>query len=102
MSHPRRVVVTGMGVITPVGNDLPTFWSNLTSGVSGIGPITHFDVKDYKCRIAGEVRGFNASEHFKTPKDVNPTDRFTHLAVAAAKSDMAHAGLTGPAGDPER
>ncbi len=91
-----------MGVVTPVGNDLPTFWHNLTSGVSGIGPITHFDVKDYKCRIAGEVRGFNALEHFKTPKDVNRTDRFTHLAVAAAKSAMADAGLTEPVGDPER
>jgi len=102
MSHPRRVVVTGMGIVSPVGNDLPTFWSNLTSGVSGIGPITHFDVKDYKCRIAGEVKDFKAAEHFKTPKDVNRTDRFTHLAVAAAKSAMADAGLTGAIDDPER
>jgi 3-oxoacyl-[acyl-carrier-protein] synthase II len=85
-----------------VGSDLSTFWSNLTNGVSGIGPITHFDVSDYKCKIAGEVRGFTAVEHFKTPKDVNRTDRFTHLAVAAAKSAMADAGLTGPVGDPER
>ncbi len=102
MSHPRRVVVTGMGVVTPVGNDLKTFWSNLTAGISGIGPITHFDVTDYRCRIAGEVRDFVAVEHFKTPKDINRTDRFTHLAVAAAKSAMADAGLTGPIGDPER
>jgi len=102
MIHPRRVVVTGMGVVTPVGSDLQTFWSNLTAGVSGIGPITHFDVTDYRCRIAGEVRGFVPVEHFKTPKDVNRTDRFTHLAVAAAKSAMADAGLTGPIGDPER
>ncbi len=91
-----------MGVVTPVGNDLATFWKNLTSGVSGIGPITHFDVSAYKCRIAGEVRDFNAVEHFKTPKDVNRTDRFTHLAVAAAKSAMADAGLAGPVADPER
>jgi 3-oxoacyl-[acyl-carrier-protein] synthase II len=91
-----------MGVVTPVGNDLQTFWGNLTHGVSGIGPITHFDVSAYKCRIAGEVRGFNAVEHFKTPKDVNRTDRFTHFAVAAAKSAMADAGLTGPIDDPER
>src|SRR5687768_10697618 len=102
MSHPRRVVVTGMGVVSPVGNDLPTFWNNLTAGVSGIGPITHFDVKDYKCRIAGEVRNFDPSEHFRNKKDVNRTDRFTHFAVAAAKSAMADAGLTGPVGDPER
>jgi 3-oxoacyl-[acyl-carrier-protein] synthase II len=102
MSHPRRVVVTGMGVVTPVGNDVQTFWDNLTAGRSGIGPITHFDVTDYKCRIAGEVRNFTPVEHFKTPKDVNRTDRFTHLAVAAAKSAMTDAGLTGgPVGDPE-
>jgi 3-oxoacyl-[acyl-carrier-protein] synthase II len=91
-----------MGVFTPVGNDLPTFWKNLTNGVSGVGPITHFDVSAYKCRIAGEVRDFNAVVHFKTPKDVNRTDRFTQLAVAAAKSAMADAGLSGPVGDPER
>jgi 3-oxoacyl-[acyl-carrier-protein] synthase II len=91
-----------MGVVTPVGHDLPTFWSNLTGGVSGIGPITHFDTADYKCKIAGEVRDFNAVEHFKTPKDVNRTDRFTHFAVAAAKSAMADAGLSTPIGDPER
>ena len=102
MSNPRRVVVTGMGVVTPVGSDLRTFWQNLTAGVSGIGPITHFDVAEYKCRIAGEVRDFKPVEHFKTPKDVNRTDRFTHLAVAAAKSAMADAGLTEPIGDPER
>jgi len=98
----RRVVITGMGVTTPVGQDLATFWSNLTNGVSGIGPITHFDVKDYRCRIAGEVKDFKPNEHFKTPKDVNRTDRFTHLAVASAKAAMADAGLTGPVGDPER
>jgi len=102
MTQTRRVVVTGMGVVTPVGSDLVTFWNNLTHGVSGIGPITHFDVTEFKCRIAGEVRGFVPVEHFKTPKDVNRTDRFTHLAVAAAKSAMADAGLTGPIGDPER
>jgi 3-oxoacyl-[acyl-carrier-protein] synthase II len=98
----RRVVITGMGVVSPVGCDLVTFWHNLTHGVSGIVPITQFDATDYRCRIAGEVRDFKPVEHFKTPKDVNRTDRFTHLAVAAAKSAMADAGLTGPLGDPER
>jgi 3-oxoacyl-[acyl-carrier-protein] synthase II len=91
-----------MGVVTPVGSDLRTFWQNLTAGVSGIGPITHFDVTEYKCRIAGEVRDFKPVEHFKTPKDVNRTDRFTHLAVAAAKNAMADSGLAEPVGDPER
>ena len=102
MSYPRRVVVTGMGVITPVGNDLQSFWKNLTAGVSGIGPITHFDVSAYDCKIAGEVRDFEAVKYFKTPKDVRRTDRFTHLAVAAAKNAMADAGLSEPIGDPER
>jgi 3-oxoacyl-[acyl-carrier-protein] synthase II len=91
-----------MGVVTPVGNDVQTFWSNIVAGVSGIGPITHFDVAEYRCRIAGEVRDFVPVEHFKTPKDVNRTDRFTHLAVAAAKGAMADGGLTGPIDDPER
>jgi 3-oxoacyl-[acyl-carrier-protein] synthase II len=81
---------------------LQTFWNNAVAGVSGIGPITHFDVTEYRCRIAGEVRGFNPVEHFKTPKDINRTDRFTQLAVAAAKGAMADAGLTTPIGDPER
>jgi len=98
----RRVVITGMGVTTPVGNDLTTFWNNLTHGVSGIGPITHFDCKEYRCRIAGEVRDLDVKAQFKTPKDVNRTDRFTHLAVHSAKCAMADAGLTGPIGDPER
>jgi 3-oxoacyl-[acyl-carrier-protein] synthase II len=102
MSQTRRVVVTGMGVITPLGHDLPTFWGNITAGVSGIGPITHFDVSQYDCKIAGEVRDFDAVKHFKTPKDVRRTDRFTHLAVAAAKSAMEDAGLTEAVGDPER
>jgi 3-oxoacyl-[acyl-carrier-protein] synthase II len=91
-----------MGAFTPVGNDLQTLWSNLTRGVSGIGPITHFDVAAYDCRFAGEVRDFDAVRHFKTPKDVRRTDRFTHLAVAAAKGAMEDAGLYGPIGDPER
>jgi 3-oxoacyl-[acyl-carrier-protein] synthase II len=91
-----------MGVITPVGNDLQTFWSSLLAGTSGIGPITLFDVKDYDCRFAGEVRDFEAVKYFKTPKDVRRSDRFTQFAVAAAKCAMDDAGLTGPVGDPER
>jgi 3-oxoacyl-[acyl-carrier-protein] synthase II len=91
-----------MGVVTPVGNDLETFWNNLTAGRSGIGPITHFDVSQYDCRIAGEVRDFDPKEQFKAKKDVNRTDRFTQLAIGAAKRAMEDAGLTGPIGDPER
>jgi 3-oxoacyl-[acyl-carrier-protein] synthase II len=102
MSHARRVVITGMGVVTPLGNDIATFWDNLTHGRSGIGPITSFDASVYDCRIAGEVRDFDAVKYFKTPKDVRRTDRFTHLAVGAAKLAMEDAGLTVPIADPER
>jgi 3-oxoacyl-[acyl-carrier-protein] synthase II len=102
MSHPRRVVITGLGVITPVGLEVDTFWQNLTHGVSGIGPITQFDASAYDCRFAGEVRGFEPAKYFKTPKDVRRSDRFTQVAVAAAKNAMVDAGLTQPLGDPER
>src|SRR6266853_2858295 len=102
MSQPRRVVVTGLGVITPCGNDVQTFWKNITAGVSGIGKITHFDAQQFDCRIAGAVRDFEPVGFFKTPKDVRRTDRYTHFAVAAAKNAMADAGLAGPVGDPER
>jgi len=58
MNTDRRVVITGLGVLTPIGNDLETFWRNLQNGVSGIDCITAFDTSAYDCRIAGEVRGF--------------------------------------------
>jgi 3-oxoacyl-[acyl-carrier-protein] synthase II len=91
-----------MGVVTPVGNEVSVFWENLVHGRSGIGPITHFDASQYDCRIAGEVRDFEPVKHFKTPKDVRRTDRFTHLAVGAAKMALEEAGLTAPVADPER
>ncbi len=91
-----------MGVTTPCGNDVPTFWNNMINGVSGIGPITLFDCAAYDCRIAGEVKNFDPKAAFKKPKDVKRTDRFVHVVVAAAKEAMADAGLTGPIGDPER
>src|SRR3954453_10424323 len=102
MSNHRRVVVTGMGVITPVGNDLQTFWTNLVNGVSGIGPITHFDVSAFDCQIAGEVRGFEPGLYFKDKKGPKRTDRFVHLAVGAAKMAMNDAGFSGPVPKEER
>jgi 3-oxoacyl-[acyl-carrier-protein] synthase II len=89
----RRVVITGMGVVTPVGNDLDTFWSNLQNGVSGIGLIKAFDTSAYDCRIAGELKDFDPKNYFKNPKDVRRTDRYTHLAMAAAKGAMADCGI---------
>jgi 3-oxoacyl-[acyl-carrier-protein] synthase II len=89
----RRVVITGMGVITPVGNDLETFWSNLRNGVSGIRLIESFDTAAYDCRIAGEVRDFDPKPFFKNAKDVRRTDRFAQLAMAAAKMAMEDSGI---------
>ena len=89
----RRVVITGLGVITPVGNDLESFWHSLKNGVSGIRTITAFDTTAYDCRIGGEVRGFDPKPVFKNPKDVRRTDRFAQLSMAAAKMAMVDASI---------
>jgi 3-oxoacyl-[acyl-carrier-protein] synthase II len=89
----RRVVITGIGVLTPVGNELETFWSNLKGGVSGISTIDAFDATGYDCRIGGQVRNFDPKPFFKNPKDVRRTDRFTHLAMGAAKMAIADSGI---------
>ena len=93
MPNERRVVITGLGVITPVGIDLQTFWTNLKSGVSGIGPITAFDATEYDCRIAGEVKDFEPGRYFKNAKDVRRTDRYTQFSMAAAKYALADGRL---------
>jgi 3-oxoacyl-[acyl-carrier-protein] synthase II len=93
MNTDRRVVITGMGVLTPIGNDVDTFWRNLLNGVSGIDCITTFDATAYDCRIAGEVRGFEPKDYFKNPKDIRRTDRYAHLAMAAAKMAMKDSGV---------
>jgi 3-oxoacyl-[acyl-carrier-protein] synthase II len=102
MSHPRRVVITGMGLVSPLGNDLKSFWDNLSNGRSGIGPITLFDVTQYDCRIAGEVKNFDPAAWFNNPRDARRSDRFTQLAVAAAKTALADSGLALPAANPDR
>ncbi|MEP6585791.1 MAG: beta-ketoacyl-ACP synthase II [Candidatus Udaeobacter sp.] len=89
----RRVVITGMGVVTPVGNGLETFWSNLKNGVSGIRTIDAFDTTGYDCKIGGQVRDFDPKQFFENAKDVRRTDRFTHLAMAAAKMALADSGI---------
>jgi len=89
----RRVVITGIGVISPIGNDLPTFWENLKLGRSGIGRITAFDPEKFDCQIAGEVKNFTAAPYFKTPKDVKRTDRYTQFAVAATKMCLEDCGI---------
>jgi 3-oxoacyl-[acyl-carrier-protein] synthase II len=89
----RRVVVTGLGVLSPCGNDVPTFWNNVTTGKSGIGPITQFDASDFSVRFAGEVRDFEPGKSFKNPKEARRCDRFTQFAVAVAKEAMEDSGM---------
>ena len=89
----RRVVVTGIGVISPLGNDLASTWDGLKNGVSGIGRITQLDPEAYPCKIAGEVRDFDPKPFFKNPKDARRADRYTHLAFGASKMALDDSGL---------
>jgi 3-oxoacyl-[acyl-carrier-protein] synthase II len=91
-----------MGVVSPVGSDLRTFWDNLTNGRSGIDRVTLFDVSGYDTQIGGEVKNFEPASWFKVPKDAKRADRFAQLGMAAAKLAMADAGLEGAPEDPER
>ena len=88
----RRVVVTGVGAVTPVGLDVPTTWDALVKGRSGLGRITRFDPSPYETQIAGELKGFEATAYMDR-KDVRRTDRFTHYAVAAAREALTDANL---------
>jgi len=98
----RRVVITGMGAISPLGSDLNTLWNNLISGKSGVSTITSFDASELSTRIAAEVRDFNP-EDFIDRKDARRMDRFVHFAVAASKLAMQDADLNiGTNADPER
>ena len=88
----RRVVITGVGLITPLGLDTASSWEALVHGRSGVGPITRFDVSSYPCRIAAEVRGFVAENHIDR-KDARKMDLFTHYAVVASDEALAASGL---------
>lgn len=88
----RRVVVTGLGAITPVGNDVPTTWAALVEGVSGVGLITLFDAKDLSTRIAAEVKDFDPAALFG-PRESRRMDRFTQFALAATQEALQDAGL---------
>jgi 3-oxoacyl-[acyl-carrier-protein] synthase II len=98
----RRVVITGMGVISPVGNDLVSFWENISKGKSGIGLISSLDTSDYACKIGGEVKDFDPAPFFNSAKDARRNDRYTHLAVAASKLAVIDSGLELPALRPDR
>jgi 3-oxoacyl-[acyl-carrier-protein] synthase II len=97
----ERVVITGMGVITPLGLTAKDFWSALSSGVSGVGPVTRFDVTDFRTRIGAEVKGFDPYSHFE-PKEARRLPRFIQYGLAAAHEACEEAGLRPGAFDANR
>ena len=97
----RRVVVTGVGMVTPVGLDTETSWEGLIAGRSGIGPITQFDDKEIPTQIAGEVKNFDPAKYIE-PKEIKKMDRFIHLAIAASQLAMDSARLPITPGNAER
>src|SRR6186713_2230386 len=92
----RRVVVTGLGCVSPVGNTVAESWANLVAGVPGIDLITQFDPANFACKFAGEVKGFNIADYIPE-KEARHMDRFIHLGLAAACQAVADSGL--PTGD---
>ncbi len=88
----KRVVVTGLGALTPVGNTVPEFWNNLINGVSGAGPITHFDASKFKTQFACEVKNFNATD-FIDRKEARKMDLYTQYAIAAAKEAVTDSAI---------
>ncbi|MDO5401472.1 MAG: beta-ketoacyl-ACP synthase II [Eubacteriales bacterium] len=100
MTENRRVVVTGLGAITPLGNDVQTCWENLKAGKNGIGPITAFDTTDFKAKLAAQVRDFDPMAYLER-NDVLRTDRYAQFAVAAAQQAVEDSGIVGTVA-PER
>ena len=94
MSENRKVVVTGMGAITPLGNNVQESWENLKAGKNGIGPITLFDTTAYKAKLAAEVRGFDPMDYLER-NDVLRTDRYAQFAVAAAQQAVTDSQIEG-------
>ncbi|MEO7160794.1 MAG: beta-ketoacyl-ACP synthase II [Polaromonas sp.] len=92
----RRVVVTGLGCVSPVGNNVADSWANVLAGTPGIDLITHFDASNFACKFAGEVKGFNIADYIPE-KEARHMDRFIHLGLAAACQAVADSGL--PTGD---
>lgn len=89
----RRVVITGIGTINPVGTGIEETWKSLTAGLSGIGPITKFDTSEFRSRIAGEVKGFKPEDYLE-PKEIKRTDLFVQFALTATQMALRDAGLS--------
>lgn len=101
MGEQRRVVVTGMGAITPIGNNIEEFWNNIKRGKSGIDPITYFDTTDYRCKLAAEVKDFDPTQYMDK-KSARRMEQFCQFAVAAAGQAITDAGLNMEQEDPYR
>lgn len=97
----KRVVITGMGVISPVGNSLKAFWDGLLAGVCGVGPITRFDTEGFKAKLAAEVKDFNPADFGMDVPTQRRMDKFTQYAVAAAKQAVEESGIVSTV-EPER
>jgi 3-oxoacyl-[acyl-carrier-protein] synthase II len=89
----KRVVITGIGVVTSLGQDIETLWKNLQEGRSGVSGITNFDVNSFDCRIGAEIKAFDPAPYFHVPKDVRRCDRYTQLAMVGAKKAVKDAAL---------
>jgi 3-oxoacyl-[acyl-carrier-protein] synthase II len=98
----KRVVVTGLGVITPLGQGIEAFWGNLLAGQCGIGPVTAYDTEGYACTIAGEIKDFDPTPAFPSPKEVRRTDRFTQFAMVAGWEAIKDSGLDLDTADRDR
>ena len=92
-STERRVVVTGLGIVSPLGNEVQTFWKNLVEGQCGIDRIASFDVSSYDTQIAAQVKDFNPAPAFPSPKEVRRTDRFSQFGVHAGWQALRDSGL---------
>ncbi len=88
----KRVVVTGLGAVTPIGNDVATTWSNALNGVSGAAPITHFDASQFKTQFACEVKDFNPEQYFDRKK-ARTLDLYAQYAFAAAEQAISDSGI---------
>jgi len=97
----RRIVVTGLGAITPIGNNAPSFWDNLIKGRGGVGTVTRFDIEPFDTKIAAEVKGFDATQHIE-PKEARRMDLFTQYGVVAADEAIRDSGLQIDKEDPGR
>ena len=100
MSNNRRVVVTGLGAVTPIGNNVQETWNSMISGKNGIGPITKFDTSNYKAKLAAEVKDFDPRDYMDKMESLR-TDRYTQLAIAASAQAVEDSGIEGTV-EPER